>query len=157
MRTKTKRITLGSTGVAAIASAALIFATTGSGATPTGPMTTAQIKSLVMTDAARMGDSTPTDISYSAPVTRNAANAASGDGAIIGGADGTASGYILVVAHGHFTGYDALTPAGDNYYPTGTVMTMVVNATTGEVTDGGIQNSTPDISAIGPVTAIATG
>jgi len=120
-------------------------------------MTTAQIKSLVMTDAAGMGDSTPTDISYSAPVTRNAANAASGDGAIIGGADGTASGYILVVAHGHFTGYDAITPPGDNNYPTGTVMIMVVDATTGEVTDGGIQNSTPDMSAIGPVTAIATG
>lgn len=157
MRTKTKRFTLGSTGVAAIATAALIFTTTGSAATPTGPMTTAQIKSLVMTDAAGMGDSTPTDISYSAPVTRNAANAASGDGAIIGGADGTASGYILVVAHGHFTGYDAITPPGDNNYPTGTVMIMVVDATTGEVTDGGIQNSTPDMSAIGPVTAIATG
>ena len=157
MGPKTKRFTLGSTGVAAIATAALIFTTTGSAATPTGPMTTAQIKSLVMTDAAGMGDSTPTDISYSAPVTRNAANAASGDGAIIGGADGTASGYILVVAHGHFTGYDAITPPGDNNYPTGTVMIMVVDATTGEVTDGGIQNSTPDMSAIGPVTAIATG
>jgi hypothetical protein len=158
MRTKTKRLTLGSTGVAAIATAAaLIFAATGSEATPTGPMTSAQIKSLVMTDAARMGDGTPTDISYSAPVTRNAANAASGDGAIIGGADGTASGYILVVAHGHFTAYDAMTPPGDNNYPTGKVMTMVVDATTGDVTDGGIQNSTPDMSAIGPVTAIPTG
>lgn len=90
------------------------------------------------------------------PVTRNAANAASGDGAIIGGAYGTASGYIVVVAYGHFTGYDAVTPPGDNNYPTATVMVMVANATTGEVTDAGLQNTTPDMSKVGPVTTIAS-
>jgi hypothetical protein len=155
-RTTVKRFVLGGTGVAAIATAALIFASTGSNAAPTGSMTTGQIKSLVMTTAARLGDSTPTDISYSAPVTRNAANAASGDGAIIGGADGSASGYILVVAHGHFTAYDAITPPGDNNYPTGTVMIMVVDASTGQPTDSGIQRNTPDMSKVGPVTAIAS-
>jgi len=119
-------------------------------------MTTAQIKSLVMTDAAATGDSTPTDISYSPPVTRNAANAASGDGAVIGGSYGSASGYILVVAHGNFTATDAAIPNGAPV-PTGTVMMLVVDATTGQVTDSGIENTTPDLSTLGPVTSIPTG
>jgi hypothetical protein len=169
MRTKTKRFTLGSTGVAAIATAALIFATTGSEATPTGPMTTArgseatptgpmttaQIKSLVMTDAAGMGDSTPTDISYSALTTRNTALAAIDGGGQIGGADGTARGYYLVVAHGNFTATDAEVPNGVAY-PTGTVLTLVVDASTGQPTDSGIQRNTPDMSKVGPVTTIAS-
>jgi hypothetical protein len=154
-RTTVKRFVLGGSGVAAIATAALIFASTGSEAAPTGSMTTAQIKSLVMATAARLGESTPTGISYSAPVTRNAANAASGDGAIIGGADGSASGYILVVAHGHFTATDAEVPNGVAY-PTGTVLTLVVDASTGQPTDSGIQRNTPDMSKVGPVTTIAS-
>ena len=118
-------------------------------------MSAAQIKSLVITDAAGMGDSTPTDISYSAPVTRNQANAVA-SGAWIGPPYGSATGFYLVVAHGNFTGYDATTPPGDNNYPTGTVMSLVVDATTGEVTDGGIGNVTPDMAKLGPVTTIAS-
>jgi len=154
-RVTVKRFVLGGTGVAAIATAALIFASTGSNAAATGSMTTGEIKSLVMTTAARLGDSTPTDISYSAPVTRNEANAASGDGAIIGGADGSASGYILVVAHGNFTAY-GVSPLPSNVNPTGTVLTLVVDASTRQPTDSGIQRNTPDMSKVGPVTTIAS-
>jgi hypothetical protein len=152
MRTKTKRFILGGTGVAAIATVALIFATTGSEATPTGSMTTAQIKSLVVTSAARLGDSTPTDISYSALTTRNAALAVS-MGAQIGGSYGSVRSY-LVVAHGNFTAYGA-SPPGSNVNPTGTVLTLVVDASTGQPTDSGIQRTTPDMSKLGPVTAVA--
>jgi hypothetical protein len=154
MRTKTKRFILGGTAVVAMAAAALVFATAGSGSTP-GPMSAAQIKSLVTTDAAEAGDNTPTDISYSALVTRNQANAVS-SGAWIGPPYGSATGFYLVVAHGNFTATDAPIPNGVAV-PTGTVMTLVVNATTGEVTDSGIGNTTPDMSTLGPVTTIASG
>jgi hypothetical protein len=152
MRAKPKRYIVGGIGAAA---AALVLATAGSGAATAGnPMTAAQIKSLVVRDAARMGDSTPTDISYSTLTTRNGALAASGSGDSVGGAYGSASGYFVVVAHGDFTAYDAPIPNGVKI-PTGTVMTFVVDAATGEVTDGGLQDNTPDLSALGPVTTVS--
>ena len=152
MRTHAKRFILGGTGVAAIATAALIFATTESEATPTGSMTTAQIKSLVMVSAARLGDRTPTDISYSALTTRDAALAVS-SGDQIGGSYGSTPSY-LVVAHGSFTAY-GVSPPGSNVNPTGTVVTLVVDARSGQPTDSGIQDTTPDMSKLGPVTTIA--
>lgn len=166
MRAKTKRFIVGGTGAAAATAAALVLATAGSGAPTAGkpvtagagttgnPMTAAQIKSLVVSDATRMGDSTPTDISYSALATRNQALAASGSGAVMGGAYGSATGYFVIVAHGNFTAYDAPIPGGAKV-PTGTVMTLVVHASSGAVTDGGLQNNTPDLSALGPVTALS--
>jgi hypothetical protein len=155
MRAKTKRFIVGGSGAAAATAAALVLATAGSGAATAGdPMTAAQIKSLVVTDAAGMGDNTPTDISYSALTTRNGALAASGSGAWMGGADGSAGGYFVVVAHGDFTAYDAPIPNGVKI-PTGTVMTLVVDAATGDVTDSGLQHDTPDLSTLGPVTTIS--
>lgn len=155
MRAKTKRFVLAGTGAAAVTAAALVLATGGSGAARFGnPMTAAQIKSLAMSDAARTGDSTPTDISYSARTTRNRALAASGSGASMGGVYGSAGGYFVVVAHGDFTAYDAEIPNGAKI-PTGQVMTLVVDATTGEVTDSGIQHNTPNLSGLGPVTIVS--
>jgi hypothetical protein len=156
MRAKTKRFIVGGTGVAAATAAALVLASVGSGAATAGnPMTAAQIKSLVVSGAAAMGDSTPTDISYSALTTRNGALAASGSGASMGGAYGSASGYFVVVAHGEFTAYDAPIPNGAKI-PTGTVMTLVVDAATGEVTDSGVQHDSPDLSTLGPVTTVSS-
>ncbi|HEX3618589.1 MAG TPA: hypothetical protein VHU61_18730 [Solirubrobacteraceae bacterium] len=156
MRAKTKRFIVGGTGVAAATAAALVLASVGSGAATAGnPMTAAQIKSLVLSGAAAMGDSTPTDISYSALTTRNGALAASGSGASMGGAYGSASGYFVVVAHGEFTAYDAPIPNGAKI-PTGTVMTLVVDAATGEVTDSGVQHGSPDLSTLGPVTTVSS-
>jgi hypothetical protein len=56
----------------------------------------------------------------------------------------------LIAIRGHFVG-DPPRPPGSRA-PTGSVMTMVVDATTGKVTDGGLGNSYPDLSTLGPVT-----
>jgi hypothetical protein len=156
MRTKTKRFILGGTGVVAMAAAALVFATAGSGSTPR-LMSAAQIKSLVMTDAAGMGDNAPIGLAMSELVTRNTALAAIDGGGQIGGADGTASGYFLVVAHGNFTATDAEVPNGVAY-PTGTVLVLVVDSVTGDVTDTGLLHDASALhtSSLGTMTAIAS-
>ena len=61
----------------------------------------------------------------------------------------------LVVAHGNFTAY-GVSPPGSNVNPTGKVLTLVVDASTGQPTDSGIQRNTPDMSKVGPVTTIAS-
>lgn len=148
-----KRFMVGGTGVAGMAAAAVIFAAAGSGANTPNPALAAHLKSLVMTDAARMGDRTPRDISFSALTTRNRAlAAASGDQ--VGPPYGQTPSY-LVVAHGNFTAY-GVSPPGSAANPTGTVMTLVVDATTGQPTDSGIQGTTPDMSKLGPVTSLAS-
>jgi hypothetical protein len=104
-----------------------------------------------------MGDSTPTDISYSALTTRNTALAAIDGGGQIGGADGRASGYYLMVAHGNFTATDAEVPNGVAY-PTGTVLVLVVDSVTGDVTDTGLLHDASALhtSSLGTMTAIAS-
>ena len=81
MRTRTKRLILGGTGLMAVTAAALVSAATGSGAST---ISAAQVQSLVTTNAAELGERSPTNVSYSALTTRNAANEAASGTPILG-------------------------------------------------------------------------
>jgi len=62
-------------------------------------------------------------------------------------ADTDQPSYVMVL-HGDFV-TDAPRPEGTPA-PTGTVMTMVLDPSTGEVMDFGVRNSTLDLTALGP-------
>jgi hypothetical protein len=64
---------------------------------------------------------------------------------------GDQAGY-LIVAHGNFTEDNAPVPRG-GLALTGTVLTVVVDATTGEITDWGLSDDVADLAKLGPVTA----
>jgi hypothetical protein len=57
----------------------------------------------------------------------------------------------LIAIRGHFTAFDASYPPGSKP-PTGTVLTLVVDARTGRVSDGGLGNRYPPLAELGPVT-----
>jgi hypothetical protein len=116
------------------------------------------MQSMVSTIAASMGEASPNDITYSALGTRNQALAAAGSNDQMGGSAGSAGGYFVIEAHGDFTAYDADMPPGDDTYPTGQVLFMIVDAATGDATDVGMgpaASVSPDLSALGAVTSIA--
>jgi hypothetical protein len=108
-------------------------------------MTERQIVQMGLQVAARNGDPRPTMIQHSEGP-RDKANRITA-GAYIGGA---AQSYLIAV-RGHFIAYDASVPAGASL-PRGTVLTLIVNAATGRVTDGGITYSYPPLARLGPVT-----
>jgi hypothetical protein len=149
--------------VCAALTGALVFASVGLGSSngivpngPTDPIA-AQAQTLTLRATAEMGDNAPTGLAVSGLVTRNTALAAMDGGGQIGGADGTASGYYLVVAHGNFTATDADVPNGVAY-PTGTVLVLVVDSVTGDVTDTGLLHGASALhtSSLGTMTAIAS-
>jgi hypothetical protein len=55
-----------------------------------------------------------------------------------------------IIMHGSFVANHAPRPS-EAAAPSGTVLTLVINATTGELTDFGLQNTEPNIAAFGPV------
>lgn len=61
---------------------------------------------------------------------------------------GTAWSY-LIVERGHFVLNDAQTPGSA---PTGSVLTQIVNARTGQVTDVGVSNRVPQLERLGRIT-----
>jgi hypothetical protein len=61
----------------------------------------------------------------------------------------------LIVLHGHFVGYVAHVPRGAPL-PRGSVLTIVVDASTDLVTDWGISDRTPDTSSLGPETSLGS-
>jgi hypothetical protein len=94
--------------------------------------------------AARNGDRFPSLIQHSALTTRRRANLVdSGDVVPYGEPS------YLIAIRGHFKG-DAPRPPGSKA-PSGTVLTLVVNALTGKVTDGGLGDNYPDLAKFGPV------
>ena len=58
---------------------------------------------------------------------------------------------VLIAVRGHFTANGAPIPAGAKP-PSGTVLTLVVNAASGQVTDFGIGDRYPPLAQLGPVT-----
>jgi hypothetical protein len=158
-----KRLLLGGTALAICATAGLVLASIGFGSsaavaasTPAAQIAT-QAQTLLQTAAAQMGDNAPTDLSVSGLVTRNEALAAVDGAGQIGKAAGTAPGYYLAVAHGNFTATDAPVPNGVAD-PTGTVLIMVVDSATGDVTDTGLLHNASSLntSSLGTMTAIAS-
>jgi hypothetical protein len=110
-----------------------------------GPgLTAPQIQAIVVDLASRNGENSPTEI-RAVRTTRGTANALILPGETVG--DQSHDVYAIAL-NGHFTGYLASRPPGAPA-PTGTVMTMAIDATTGQLLDWGIQNTRPDLSSAG--------
>jgi hypothetical protein len=106
---------------------------------------TAGLVQIALVAAKNAGDPRPTLVQYSEGTRRHANLVDSGD--IVPGAQRS----YLIAERGHFTLKDASIPAGAQA-PTGSVLTLVVNARTHQVTDGGVSNRYPDLAKLGPVT-----
>jgi hypothetical protein len=97
-----------------------------------------------MDSAAEAGDPSPTSIQHSAVATRAQANLVdSGD--VVPGDNPS----YLIAMRGHFVS-NGPRPQGAAS-PTGSVMTLVVDATTGKVADVGLEDTYPDLAKLGPV------
>jgi hypothetical protein len=108
-------------------------------------LTEQQVLRIALGAATASGDPRPTLIQHSAG-TRYAANAISSGDRV----PGSVWSY-LVAERGQFVAESASRPAGVSA-PRGSVITLVVNATTGRVSDSGISNQYPRLDKLGPVT-----
>jgi hypothetical protein len=113
-------------------------------ATDAQPLGIAQLRESAREFAAGMGDSTPSSIEYVTGNRKPVVLALSGD-EVEGNANVDA-----IIMHGSFVANHAPRPS-EAAAPSGTVLTLVINATTGEITDFGLQNTEPNIAAFGPV------
>ena len=119
------------------------------------PFSATRIPSLALAAAAQAGDATPNLIQHSRGTRGEANRVASGD--IILGKQANTDCY-LVAMRGHFTAR-ALDPLGapTTTSPTAySVVTLVIDATTGQIVDSGMSNSYPDLGALGAVTTDGT-
>jgi hypothetical protein len=123
----------------------LLTASSPVSASPTG-ISEAQIVAIATTAAANLGEVAPTNIAHSEG-TRAAAVAVS-SGEVVQGSNDS----VLIAEHGHFVGTNVHRPPGAPA-PEGSVLTLVVDVSSGEITDLGIQDNYPDLAALGPVTA----
>jgi hypothetical protein len=94
--------------------------------------------------AARAGDPSPTLIQRSEGTRHDANLVDSGD--IVPGRRWS----YLIAEPGHFVFKDAPTPPGAPA-PTGTGLTLIVNASTGEITDTRVSDRYPHLARLGPV------
>lgn len=104
----------------------------------------AQVKQIALDFAASMGNPNPQGIEYVEGDHQQVVRAFSGD-EVSDDAEVDA-----IVMHGHFVAKSAPVPPGASP-PSGSVLILVVNAITGQMTDLGIQQETPNLSAFGPV------
>ncbi len=103
-----------------------------------------QILGIAKAAAARAGDPTPTLIQHSEG-TRAQANRPT-CGCVV---SGNRTSYLIAI-RGHFVLNDVSRPPGASS-PSGSVLTLVVDAFTGQTTDLGVSNRYPDLAALGPV------
>jgi hypothetical protein len=114
-------------------------------ATEAQPLGIAQLRESAHEFATGMGDSTPSSIEYVTGNRNQVVFALSGD-EVEGNTNVDA-----IIMHGSFVANHAPRPS-EVAAPSGTVLTLVINATTGEITDFGLQNTEPNIAAFRPVT-----
>ena len=107
-----------------------------------------QLLEIALRVARRAGDPRPTLVQYTKGTRAQDNLVASGD--IIPGDQAC----YLIAVRGHFVANDAETPPGARA-PTGSVLTLVVNATTGRLLDFGIGNRYPRLAKLGPVVTAA--
>jgi len=116
------------------------------------PVSASDIRSLALATAAQAGELQPTLVQY-ARGTREAATTLTGS--IVDGLAGQSDSFMVAI-RGTFTVPKPVpppeTPSGQTV--TYSVMTLVVSATTGRVTDFGLSNRYPDLGALGPVTTV---
>jgi hypothetical protein len=108
-------------------------------------LTERQIIQVAMAAANGAGDPDPTLIQHSEGTREKANLIDSGD--IVPGQRWS----YLIAERGHFVFNDAPTPPGAPA-PRGSVLTLVVDAATHQVTDTGLSNRYPDLAKLGPVT-----
>ena len=138
--------------VGAASAAALVGVSSLSSASTSARLSDSQLASVARTVAARDGDPAPLLVERSAKTTRLQANKLDSGDVIPIASGGDAPSY-LIVEEGHFNSRGEQiptrgTPAG------GSVLTLVVNATTGHVTDGGLANRVPPLTRLGTVTRL---
>lgn len=145
------RVLAGCLGVAGVAVVALISVTGGGAAAsaskhrPRPSLSERKILALAEAAAARDGDSRPTLIRHAAGTHFQAVRISEGDRVF------EWNWSYLIAIRGHFIAIDASYPPGGKP-PRGTVLTLVVDARTGRVTDGGLGYSYPRLARLGPVT-----
>lgn len=146
LRTLRKLITIATT--AALAAGGVVISAS-AGASPSVSrsrpyLTERHILRIALAAAAGAGDSTPRLIQHSAGTRYQANLIDSGD--LVPGRRWS----YLIAERGHFVFENASRPQGAPA-PRGTVITLMVDAATGETTDTGISNRYPHLRSLGPV------
>lgn len=118
--------------------------TTAAPQTAAAPLGQTAIKEIALGFAAKMGDSHPTGLEYVQGGRRQIVQAFSDDEVP------NSTEVDAIVMRGQFIAKNAPMPPGASS-PSGTVLIVVINATTGEMTDFGIQQQPPNLNAFGPV------
>jgi hypothetical protein len=106
----------------------------------------AQVTQAALAFASDMGDTQPASVEHVESTREQAVATLSGD-QVQGSQD-----VYAVVMRGRFDANSVAVPPGVQS-PTGSVLTLVIDATTGEMTDFGIQNTIPNLATLGPVTS----
>lgn len=135
--------------VGLVAGGLILWLSAGSGkvkaATVSTGLSESQIVSIADGYAASYGDSSPGSIEHVEAPRQAAVLAASGD------VVSDNREVILIVERGSFVGAGVPRPSGAAA-PQGSVLTLAIDAQTGELTDLGIQSNVPDLASLGPVT-----
>jgi hypothetical protein len=154
------RVVLGALAAAVAAIAVLMLVLRGStgddGPNPghvnraSGTLTDRQIADIATRFAKANGDSTPTSIVALAAPHRAAIDAA------MPGSEISDDGIDVdvIVIRGHFTGDNTKAPQAHRV-PTGKVITLVIDDSSGQVTDWSLGNHDPDLSSLGTQTRLA--
>ena len=108
------------------------------------PLSATVVLNIAQTLAEQAGDPTPTLIQH-VEGTRAQLNA-SDSGGVVSGPEAS----YLIAERGSFVANGFPRPAGSPV-PTGSVITIIIDAVTGQITDEGIENRYPKLSALGPV------
>jgi hypothetical protein len=115
-------------------------------------LTESQVSRIAHGFAAGMGDSIPSSIEHVESTRDQAVFALSGDHVSGSDPEFSASADVYgIVMRGHFVAANA-PRASDAAAPSGSVLTIVINGTTGQLTDLGLQNNIPDLTTLGPAT-----
>jgi hypothetical protein len=142
-----KLLLLGSAaGAVAFGAGGAVLATASSSADAAPKLTEVQITQEALNLAAGMGDASPTSIEHVEGTREQLVSALSGDEVRAASED-----VYAIVIRGQFVDSNAPRPS-DAAAPSGSVLTVFIDATTGALTDFGIQNQVPDLTSLGPVT-----
>lgn len=147
MRSTVRRLLSVVVAVVGVAGGALAVAAAGSGSVTKWRkphLRERRILAIALEAAAAAGDSTPTLIQHSEGSRHRANLIASGD--IVGGSQWS----YLIAERGHFAANSTYAPRGGRE-PRGTVLTLIISARTGQLTDTGISNRYPNLAELGHV------
>lgn len=142
-------ITSAAAVIAAVIATLVVLSVSRSSAAPPAQSTldSAHLRAIARSWAAVTGEPRPTLIEHVHAVNRRTAvQVSSGDRVPLGQAS------YLIVLRGQFTAANFPRPQLQNtQVPTGTVLTLVVDATTGHVTDWGLGNRVPNLAKLGAI------